>query len=128
MSSISEAEKAAAERQNLMNVISLVRRSENPNPVTLVLIIVAIVLVMWAVYIGFIKKSPAGVWYDAEDNKHTIMHDKWRGVILVDNQYSGAVNGHLVLLTKDDEVHTGLWLGNQIQWTDGSSWYCVYGK
>lgn len=127
MSGISAAEMSAMEQKNLMNVQSLVRRSENPNPITLIFTIVVIILVMGVMYVKFMKKSISGVWIDASDGEHVITHDIWRDVILVDGQYSGAINGHLVLVNTDGDVQTGLLMDDQIQWTDGSSWYSTYG-
>lgn len=128
MSSVSAAEKEAAELQNLTNVKTLVRRSENPNPIILVLIIIGVMMVMGAVYIMYVKKSISGIWHDAEGNSHVILHNKWINTIVVDDTYNGTTAGHLVVINKNEEILTGLLVNNQIQWGDGSSWYCVFGK
>ena len=57
--------------KNLANVKHIVERSENPHPLTIVLIIVGSMLIIYYIYIIVIKKSLSGDWADENNNIHT---------------------------------------------------------
>lgn len=116
-----------AERLNLLHVKDVVKRSENPNPLIIILIIVCMILILYCLHTNFIKKSLSGIWYDDNDTTHEIFHNKWRDVITVDKQYQGVVQGYMVVIYFNNDIKSGLWINDTIKWTDGSHWYCSYG-
>ena len=123
--SLSELE--VAELKNIIKVKDVIRRSENPNPLVIVVIILVTILVMFVIYIQFIKKSISGVWVDAENNKHNIIHNKWKDIIQIDTN-EGIIKGNLVVIYVDSSMKLGIWANDKINWNDGSIWHCSYGE
>jgi hypothetical protein len=113
--------------KNLLAVKGIVRRSENPHPVTIVMIIVVSILVMYCIYIQYLKKTITGNWVDSDDKNHNIEQNKMSNTIIVDGKYSGFVKGHLIVMYMDDASKMGIWIKNKITWLDGSAWWCTHG-
>lgn len=113
--------------KNLANVKHIVERSENPHPLTIVLIIVGSMLIIYYIYIIVIKKSLSGDWADENNNIHTICHNKWKDTLLVDYNIVGVVKGNLVVIYVGKTMKMGILLNDNIDWVDGTSWYNIYG-
>lgn len=120
-------DQEVAELKNLIKVKDIVRRTENPNPLVIVVIILVTMLVMYCLFIQVIKKNITGVWIDDDDKSNDIVHDKWKDTIVVNGKYHGLVKGHLVVIYMAKKMQMGIWVKNKITWTDGSSWQCSYG-
>lgn len=114
-------------KQNLLNVKNIVRRSENPNPLLIVIIILVTMLVIYFIYINAIKLSITGIWIDEYNKSYDIIHNKWKDTILVDGKYSGIIKGHLIIIYMGKKADMGIWINNKISWLDGSMWQCNYG-
>lgn len=118
------------ELKNLSNVKYIVERSENPHPLTIVLIIVGVILILYCCYMTFVKKNLTGEWVDDEDNVYVIKHNTWQNTIVVSSGkgiQQGVVNGDVVIIYVDETMRIGIYTVNNIEWMDGSSWQCVYG-
>ena len=113
--------------RNLIQVRDIIRRTENPNPIFILFIIIIILTVMYYIFISFIKTSITGVWIDANDINHNIVHNKWKDTIIVDGKYHGVCKGYIVIIYMNGQVTIGICNNNKIKWTDGSTWNCSYG-
>lgn len=120
-------ENEIAEIRNLIKVKDIVRRSENPHPITIVIIIITVVLVMCCIYVTFIKKPITGIWVDDEDNTYNIIQNKWTDTIIINGKFYGLLKGNIVIVYLDDRMQMGIWMDNRIKWMDDSVWYCSYG-
>ena len=116
-------EQQVAELKNLIKCQDIVRRSENPHPLVIVVIIVVSILVMYCLYVNTVKKTIGGYWMNSDDDKFIITHNKWKDTIVVDNKYPGLVKGHLVVVHMDEKVQMGIWIDNTIKWMNGDIWY-----
>jgi hypothetical protein len=112
--------------RNLLNVKSIVKRSENPHPFTIILIISVIMLVMYCSYVNVFKISICGEWIDDDDKIHVIKHNKWTDIVLVDNNYKGVFRGNLLLVYINNKLQMGIYTNNIIKWMNGDSWYGSY--
>ena len=118
------------ELKNLNNVKYIVERSENPHPLTIVLIIVGVILILYFCYMTFVKKNLTGEWVDDDDNVHVIKHNTLQDTIMIfsgDDVQQGVVNGDVVIVYVDETMRMGIYTDNNIEWMDSSSWQCVYG-
>ena len=125
MSEITEQE--VAEIRNLLKVKDIVRRSENPHPMTMVAVIVGIIIIMVCIYTSFIKRTVSGIWIDDEGKSFNVAHNKWKDTILVNNKHHGLLKGHVVILYLEQKMQMGIWIKNKIKWMDGDVWYCSHG-
>lgn len=122
------SEQQQTEEKNLIDVQEIVRRSENPHPITLILIIVMTVLIMYCVYVKVIKKSATGSWMDDAENSHHITHDLWKDTLTVDGKHYGIIKGHTMIVYMKDQMRMGIWVNDRISWTDGQTWMCEEGQ
>ena len=122
-----EVKEHAMRDQNLYNIRYIVRRSENPHPMTIVIVVIISLLAMCFVYRLFIKPSVSGTWVDTKNKKHIINHNKYTDEINVDGQFYGVIKGNLIVFYVDDKMKMGVWLKNEIEWTDGDRWQCICG-
>jgi hypothetical protein len=125
MSEITDQE--IAEIRNLLKVNDIVRRSENPHPMTMVVVIVGIIMIMVCIYTSFIKRTVSGIWVDGEDNSYNVAHNRWTDTILVNNKHHGLLKGHIVIIYLEQKMQMGIWMKNKIKWMDGEVWYCSHG-
>lgn len=123
---MSLSEKEAAEVRNLLRVQRVVRRSENPHPITIIGVIIVSILVIYCLYINAIKKSITGVWVDNEDKSYNINHNKWKDTIVINNRYPGIVKGNLVILYINNDMQMGVWMDKKIKWMNGNVWHCSF--
>lgn len=123
-------DKELLELKNLEKVCRIVTRSENPHPLTIVLIIFASIIVIYYIYICMIKDLATGNWVDENKKKYTIKHNKWTDAITVNTpkrSICGVIKGNLIVIYVDKTMRTGVWLNDTINWTDGTTWQCIYG-
>ena len=119
------SDQELAELKNIINVKDVIRRSENPNPLIIVLIILGSMILMYFIFVQFVKKSVAGTWLDDNKNINIINHNKWKDSISINDNSNGFVKGHMIIVYMFDKVKTGIWLNDKINWTDGSSWQFI---
>ena len=124
---MSEAEIEQANKENLFKVQEIVKKSENPHPITLVLIIIITVILMYCIYINTIKKSATGSWLDDSEKSHGVVHNLWKDTILVDGKHHGIIKGHVMIIYMKDQMQMGVWINDRITWTDGRVWMCEAG-
>jgi hypothetical protein len=124
---MSLSDQELLEMKNLLKVSNVIKRSENPNPLTIVVIIIVSILVIYCIFIQVVKTSISGVWVDSSSKNHDISHNKWKDTIIVDRKYHGLVKGHLVVIYMDKQMQMGIWIKNKIMWTNGTVWQCSYG-
>jgi hypothetical protein len=117
------AQKKIDEEQNLLKVRNIVTRSENPNPFTMIIIIIATILVIYLVYMCQIKKSIGGQW-NASGSKlvYMIVHNKWKDTLVINQHLFGFVKGNLIVMYEDNDMLLGVWLDDIIEWTNGTKW------
>lgn len=123
-------DKEILELKNLANVKYIVERSENPHPLIIVLIIVGSILFIYFCYIGLVKKSLTGQWTDDKNNIFSIKHNMWEDTLIIDGPIYptyGVVKGNIVVIYVGKTMNMGIYLDDNIDWIDGSSWYCIYG-
>jgi hypothetical protein len=120
-------DKKSKEDSNLAYITYIVRRSENPHPMTIIAVIIVVVLVLCCLYKKFLKPSVAGVWICGKNERHVISHDKYKDTISVDKQYYGMIKGNMIVYYVDNNMKMGVWIGNTVEWTDGDKWQCVCG-
>jgi len=107
---------------NLTNVKYIVRRSENPHPMTLIAIVVITLMVICYIYKTFLKPNISGIWQEDNGSKYTITHNKWDDSLSVDGAFYGVIRGNLVAYYVRNKLFMGIWLNDTIEWTDGSRW------
>jgi hypothetical protein len=120
-------EQKSEEDLDLAYITYIVRRSENPHPMTIIAVIIVVALVLCFLYKKFLKPSVAGVWICGKKERHIIDHDKYKDIISVDKQYYGMIKGNMIVYYVDNNMKMGVWIGNTIEWTDGDKWQCVCG-
>ena len=127
MSGIPNADRElqAAELKNIANVKEVIKRSENPNPLVVVIIILATILAMYFMFVQFVKKSISGLWSDANGNINEITHNKWKDSIVLNHNFNGFIKGHMVAIYINNSAKLGLWMNDRINWIDGSTWECL---
>lgn len=119
--------KEALADPNLSNTRWIVRRSENPHPMSVIGIVIISLLVICYLYKRFLKPSASGVWVDSNLQKHVINHNVYKDIIKVDYIHYGIIKGNLIVLYKNNIMTMGIWIGNEIEWTDGNKWNCICG-
>jgi hypothetical protein len=117
-----DAELRDAENKNAYRVKKLIERTENPNPLIIVIIGFVTLIIMFVLFIQFGKKSLSGIWVDDNRNMNKIIHNKWTDSIKINKKFDGSVKGNMVTVYMDDSAKIGLWIDNNIYWTNGSSW------
>ena len=117
------------EWRNYLKVKQVIRRSENPNPLTIVLIIVVCILIIYFMFVMCIKRTLTGKWEGNQNEVHTIVQNKWNDTMLVDSKYLGIVKGHVAIVHMPKPIGTkmGVITEGKINWTNGETWYCEYG-
>jgi hypothetical protein len=120
-------QQMSPEDKNLEYVKRVVRRSENPHPMSVVGVIVLASLVLCFLYKKFLKPSVGGTWIDSKQQSHEIVHDKYKDVISVDGHYYGMIKGNLIVYHTGNAMKMGVWIGNEIEWTCGDKWQCARG-
>jgi hypothetical protein len=118
----SEQEKINEEK-NLLKVRNIVTRSENPNPFTMIIIIIATLIVIYFVYMFQIKKLVGGQWNaSGTESTYMIAHNKWKDTLVINEHLFGFVKGNLIVMYKDNDMQLGVWLDDTIEWTNGTKW------
>lgn len=117
------------EYRNYLKVKRVIRRSENPDPITVVLIILASVMVIYFMFVTCVKKTLTGKWEGNKDEVHTIVQNKWNDTLLIDSKYLGVAKGHVAIVHMPEPIGTkmGVITEGKIHWTNGETWYCDYG-
>lgn len=111
---------------NVELVKQIIRRSENPHPFTILLIIFVVVVLIYFMYIEFIKKSISGRWVDEKNIEYVIIHNKYGdnlNFIMPNDIKQGYLKGYIVILYNGKTMQTGVNIKNTIEWTDGTRWY-----
>lgn len=116
----------SVENKNVEHVRSIIRRSENPHPITIIIISVISLLSIYLLYTYCLKPDISGVWV-CEKQHHVIKYDKWSDTINVDGKYYGTVSGNTVILYMNGQMKMGVWVKDIIEWTDGEKWQSAYG-
>ena len=111
------------QNNNIKRVKTIVTRSENPHPLTIVFIIVLTILIMYNVYINIIKKTIEERWLDYNKNLYNIVHNKWNDTIVLNKKYPGTINGHLVTIHTNKGTKIGIWIDDKIKWMNDEVWY-----
>jgi hypothetical protein len=111
------------EDKNLLKVRNIVKRSENPNPFTMIIIIIATLLVIYLVYMLQVKKLVGGQW-NASGSKlvYMVAHNKWKDTLVINDHLFGFVKGNLIVMYEGDDMRLGVWLDDVIEWTNGTKW------
>lgn len=120
---MSLTDQEIAEFRNLMRVNDIVRRSENPHPMTMVIIIAVVILVMYCIYVMVIKVSIAGKWIDDDDENHVVQHNKWTDIVVLDGKNQGVIKGNAIFVYVDGRVKMGVVANNKIKWMNGDIWH-----
>lgn len=118
------------ELNNLARVRDLVERSENPHPSVIILIVVGSILIIYCMYICMVKKSATGEWVNEDNNVFTIKHNKWTDNLVINTSIGatyGVIKGNLIVIYFGRTMKMGVWLKDNIDWVDGTSWHCIYG-
>jgi len=110
---------------NIINTKKIITKSENPNPLIIIVIIVAMVILFYLVYVTQIKNSLEGRWYDDNDKVYFIDHCKFKDILVVSSKNSnvkGIVKDDIVILFYKNTTKLGIYLNNCIKWTDNTTW------
>jgi hypothetical protein len=104
--------------------------TDHPHPFVVVTAIVLLLLVIYYLYVGFIKSSFTGDWacIEREYGKISIDHNtvvdhcvaKIRG--MCPRTFHGHVAGNSIYLKVGDEMIAGVVHDNQIYWNNGETW------
>ena len=90
--------KQLDEQRDLLRKV--VHKNANPDPTVVVLICLIIIMTVWLIYVMFMKPNMSGVWYDNNDRKWVLDHDKWSTGLMVYIENIGAhhckVSGNMV--------------------------------
>jgi hypothetical protein len=116
------------EYENLLKVRNIVKRSENPNPFTMIIIILATLLVIYFVYVFHVKKLACGQWnVSGSKLSYVVVHNKWKDTLVINGNLFGFVKGNLIVMYEGNDMHMGVWLDDVIEWTNGTKWRRVTG-
>ena len=110
---------------NVINAKKMITKSENPNPLIIIVIIVAMIILFYLVYVTQIKNSLKGRWYDNNDKVYFVDHCKFKDILVVSSKNStvkGIVKDDIVLLFYKNKTKMGIYLNNCIKWTDNTTW------
>jgi hypothetical protein len=128
------------ERFNLDLVRNILHEKENPHPLSITLIVITSLLLLYIIYILFIKTSISGKWYgniNTYSNMivYQINHNKFNNKLKVrvvkspdssfySYRYSGyLLNKDIYLITEWGDTKIGKLLNHGlIQWSDNDSW------
>lgn len=112
---------------NLSNVKYIVRRSENPHPMTLIAITVIALMFICYIYKTFLKLNISGIWQGENGSRYVIIHNKWDDSLRFDDEFYGVMRGNLVAYYVKNKLLMGVWINDVIKWTDGSKWMNIRG-
>jgi hypothetical protein len=110
------------ELENLKRVKYIVRRSENPHPFTIIVIIIISMFVIYYIYNKWIKTNITGNWKDKFNNTRHIEHNAWNDKLILDNVHTGMIKGNLIVLYEDACIKMGIYENSEIHWCDDDIW------
>jgi hypothetical protein len=115
------------ENFNRNNIRHIITKSENPNPLVIIGIVIALIVVMYCIYIVGIKKTIGGKWIDEHGKPVDITHSPWTDIVTITiggQTAKGKINGIIlsVLHGNGRETMTALVINDTINWKNGSSW------
>lgn len=114
---LENAAKAEAERKLLQKTVY---ESSNPSPIFITSMVIGTLLIMYIVYIMFLKPCMSGIWIDNAGNQWYIDHSVFKNIFTVhiDDNYGGTGYIYDNYLRFGDLV--GVWnYSDQIFFTDG---------
>jgi hypothetical protein len=118
--------KRDEESRNLSKVRNMVTRSENPNPFTMIIIIISTLLVIYFVYMFQVKKLVGGQWKaSGSELTYMVVHNKWKDTLVINEHLFGFVKSNLIVMYEGDDMLLGVWLDDIIEWTNGTKWHRV---
>ena len=100
---------------SVQDYVAYVENTSHPNPLVIVLVIIACIAVFYILYISMLKPSPEGEWIDDSDNIWDISHCKVTGRLYLSSRrgiLNGSLMGHGILF---DDGSTGIWGGCKIE-------------
>ena len=103
----------------------MIKKSENPHPFMVVLIILGVILLFYIMHFVYVKQSLMGTWRTEKDAVFDIHHDKFKDIIYirVDEKYiKGYMENNVIFLKYKDTTKIGVYLDDTIKWVDGTSW------
>lgn len=90
-----------------------IRALDNPDPLVILGIVLAIIIVIFIIYIYFFKQHMNGIWVEQHTGEiHTIKHNIFTDNILIDNTIPAELDG-LVVHTA---LNMGLISANRLAW------------
>ncbi len=105
-----DAENVANE--NFEAVKRFLNIKDNPDPDQLIVIVLIVFIVMYYIYISFVKTSLSGQWFDGR-NTYTIHHDMWTDDLQFNDDSTGRTSG-IIGNVRGDAVYIhmdGKWIG-----------------
>ena len=113
--------------RNLARVQQIVRRSENPHPCVVAIIILISLLLMYYIYVNSIKPSLSGIWINSDKTEYHIKHNKFKDTIEINKTYPGFINGTVLVVYMGDILQMGIFTNDKIKWLNGEVWYSAIG-
>lgn len=119
-------------QENMNSVHAIVNKISNPNPVVIMTICITVFVIIYAIYVIFIKINFGGKWVIGGRSVE-IIHNKWFDTIHLDipadhikpsnTTINGWVSGNAIFLQTDArEPIKGILFDDTITWNDRSTW------
>ncbi len=130
-------EPMAAYEINEQNVRRIIEKKEHPNPTLILSFVVILLLIIYYIYISFVKNSFSGIWISDNDQIFKIYHNKWSDNINIMQMYidgsndiyyaNGYVLGNAIYLLEFDSISMGVIYNNKIYWANSNEVWILPG-
>lgn len=122
---------------NLDYVKNLVYQRENPNPTTIIFLVLGVIILLFFMYTLFIKRNISGIWFggngeDQSSIKYKVVHNPFTDSLTITGidgkVIKGKVSGHTIWIFRDNRPDLiGVMLSkNKILWVQANElWHNV---
>lgn len=122
---------------NLDFVKNIVYQRENPNPTTIIFLVLAVIVLLFFIHTFFIKRNISGIWFGGIDDKQStikykVVHNPFSDNLTITGTngdiINGKVSGHTIwIFRKNSPDLVGVLLSkNKILWVHANEvWHNV---
>ena len=117
--------------QNNNVVRDVIRRSENPHPLTIFIIVFVVVFFLYCCHIKYNKNNLSGVWENTKGKAFHVVYNRLNNKVIVyclEKQIDGIVSGDAIILNIDGATKKGICINNRIEWQNGDVWTKKYSE
>ncbi len=116
-----ENQEIPIEELNVSNVKNIIHKNDNPHPVLITVIAFVLVMLIYYIYVVFIKVNFGGKWFIEEKEQKSVIihHNLWSDGVTIDNIGTGYIKGGAIYVSNGK---MGVLYNNNIYWTDKTVW------